>query len=156
MIVIVRRGDIFYRLVSAHLMPNAHYSNGLRWFTWEAYTNRSTVSHRLETRHREFAAGVEDVGRSPTNSIDPSLFDSPQKIVDLFYCGAPLNPYNRDMSKQAEQIAKVIDLGNGERATAGIFSNPDGSILALTYTASKTFKTEKGARAWLARRGFEL
>jgi hypothetical protein len=49
--------------------------------------------------------------------------------------------------------ARITDLGNNETATVGIVPQADGSFLALTYTASKEFKTEAGARKWLARRG---
>jgi hypothetical protein len=48
---------------------------------------------------------------------------------------------------------RTIDLGNGESLTRGVFRNPDGTFLALGFTASKVFKTEKGALAWLAKRG---
>ncbi|ENW0618249.1 DUF1391 family protein [Escherichia coli] len=33
----------------------------------------------------------------------------------------------------------------------GVFPNLDGTFTAMTYTRSKTFKTEAGARRWLAR-----
>lgn len=46
----------------------------------------------------------------------------------------------------------TIDLGNNETAGLGIFPHADGTFLAMTFTASKSFKTRKGAVAWLARR----
>lgn len=36
----------------------------------------------------------------------------------------------------------------------GIYQDHDGTYLALTYSSSKWFKTQKGARNWLARRGY--
>lgn len=33
----------------------------------------------------------------------------------------------------------------------GVFPNQDGTFTAMTYTKSKTFKTENGARRWLER-----
>jgi len=46
----------------------------------------------------------------------------------------------------------TIDLGNNESVSRGIFENTDGTFTALTFSASKTFKTRKGAERWLARR----
>ena len=48
--------------------------------------------------------------------------------------------------------ARVMDLGNNESATIGLVPQADGTFLALTFTESKTFKSERGAVAWLARR----
>ncbi len=45
----------------------------------------------------------------------------------------------------------TIDLGNSESLVCGVFPNQDGTFTAMTYTKSKTFKTESGARCWLAR-----
>ena len=39
-------------------------------------------------------------------------------------------------------------------ASAGIAPQTDGTFLALTLTASKSFKTAKGAASWLAARGY--
>lgn len=44
-----------------------------------------------------------------------------------------------------------IDLGNNESMVCGVFPNQDGTFTAMTYTKSKTFKTETGARRRLAR-----
>jgi hypothetical protein len=49
-----------------------------------------------------------------------------------------------------------LDLGNNETISRGIAVNSDGTFTALTYAASKEFKTRKGAERWLERRGFEL
>lgn len=43
----------------------------------------------------------------------------------------------------------TIDLGNNESLVYGVFPNQDGTFTAMTYTKSKTFKTENGARRWL-------
>ncbi|EKK4049142.1 DUF1391 family protein, partial [Shigella flexneri] len=45
----------------------------------------------------------------------------------------------------------TIDLGNNESLVCGVFPNQDGTFTAMTYTKSKTFKTEAGARRWLAK-----
>jgi hypothetical protein len=47
---------------------------------------------------------------------------------------------------------KTYDLGNNESAKVGVFPQRNGTFLALTFSASKTFKTRKGAERWLARR----
>lgn len=48
---------------------------------------------------------------------------------------------------------KTIDMGNNETVTVGVVK--DGATwTALTFTQSKTFKTEAGAEDWLARRGY--
>ena len=45
-----------------------------------------------------------------------------------------------------------IDLGNNESLTRGVFKNSDGTYTALTFSQSKTFKTQAGAIKWLAAR----
>jgi len=47
-------------------------------------------------------------------------------------------------------MAETLDLGNAETLTRGVFRQGDGSWLALTFTRSKGFKTEAGARRWYA------
>lgn len=42
-----------------------------------------------------------------------------------------------------------IDLGNNESMVCGVFPNQDGTFTAMTYTKSKTFKTETGHVAGL-------
>ncbi|ECF4004615.1 DUF1391 domain-containing protein [Salmonella enterica subsp. enterica serovar Durban] len=46
---------------------------------------------------------------------------------------------------------KTIDLGNNESLVYGVFPNNDGTFTAMTFTKSKTFKTEAGAQRWLTR-----
>jgi hypothetical protein len=46
------------------------------------------------------------------------------------------------------------DMGNNETLSTGINALPDGTFLALTLTASKSFKTERGAVRWLDARGY--
>lgn len=45
------------------------------------------------------------------------------------------------------------DTGNGETIETGHACNPWG-VTAFTHSATRTFKTERGAIAWLARRGY--
>jgi hypothetical protein len=45
-----------------------------------------------------------------------------------------------------------IDLGNHETVSAGVFPQENGEWLAMTFTKSKRFKTEGGARRWYERR----
>ena len=45
----------------------------------------------------------------------------------------------------------TINLGNNEQASSGIIAERDGTFTAMTFTKSKTFKTEAGARKWYAR-----
>ncbi|WP_032297462.1 DUF1391 family protein [Escherichia coli] len=49
----------------------------------------------------------------------------------------------------------TIDLGNNESLVYGVFPNQDGTFTAMTYTKSKTFKTENGARRWQERNSGE-
>ncbi|EAY8211512.1 DUF1391 domain-containing protein [Salmonella enterica] len=46
---------------------------------------------------------------------------------------------------------KAIDLGNNESVVYDVFPNNDGTFTAMTFTRSKTFKTEAGAQRWLTR-----
>lgn len=41
-----------------------------------------------------------------------------------------------------------LDLGNNESLTRGVFKNPDGTFTAITFSRSKTFKTQSGAIRW--------
>jgi hypothetical protein len=45
-----------------------------------------------------------------------------------------------------------IQMNNNESLTRGITRNNDGTFTALTFSASKTFKTQAGAVRWLAAR----
>ncbi len=62
---------------------------------------------------------------------------------------------NTDTTVTTGAMTKTTD-HNGESASRGMARNADGTWTALTYTASETFKTEKGARSWLARRGVNV
>ena len=47
---------------------------------------------------------------------------------------------------------RTINTGNNETISKGIFPQADGTFLALTFSASTTFKTLAGAQKWMARR----
>ena len=49
---------------------------------------------------------------------------------------------------------KTTDMGNNETMSTGIVETA-GGFLAITLSASKTFKTRKGAEKWLAIRGYK-
>ena len=51
--------------------------------------------------------------------------------------------------RENEVNMDTIDLSNKESLVCGVFPNQDGTFTAMTYTKSKTFKTEVGARRWL-------
>lgn len=46
----------------------------------------------------------------------------------------------------------TLNTSNNESLVKGVFANEDGTFTALTFTQSKTFKTEAGARRWLVKR----
>jgi hypothetical protein len=46
----------------------------------------------------------------------------------------------------------IIDLGNNEQLSQGIFKNSDGTYTAMTFTQSKEFKTLNGAKKWMQRK----
>lgn len=46
---------------------------------------------------------------------------------------------------------KTINLGNSETISSGIIAERDGTFTAMTFTQSKNFKTEAGAKRWYAR-----
>lgn len=48
----------------------------------------------------------------------------------------------------------IHELTNNETIRTGVFPQAGGGFVALTRSASKTFKTERGAVAWLAQRGY--
>lgn len=50
----------------------------------------------------------------------------------------------------AARRRETLDLGNGETISRGVFAQADGTWLAMTFTRSRTFKTERGAEAWFA------
>ena len=45
-----------------------------------------------------------------------------------------------------------LDLGNNETSSRGVSRETDGTFTAFTFSASRNFKTERGALRWLARR----
>lgn len=47
---------------------------------------------------------------------------------------------------------KTLNLGNNESVSRGVFPETDGTFTAMTFSASKNFKTEAGALRWLAKR----
>ena len=51
-----------------------------------------------------------------------------------------------------KSTVKQIDLGNNETISRGINANSNGTFTAMTFTASKTFKTHAGAVRWLSAR----
>jgi hypothetical protein len=51
---------------------------------------------------------------------------------------------------------KSLDLGNNEQLSVGAIQQADDTWFALTFTASKEFKTKRGAANWMARRGYDL
>lgn len=44
-----------------------------------------------------------------------------------------------------------LNLGNNESVVRGVFKNEDDTFTALTFSRSKTFKTEPGANRWFLR-----
>ena len=46
-----------------------------------------------------------------------------------------------------------LETGNNESLVKGLFDNGDGTWTAITFTKSKTFKTEAGAIKWLVNNG---
>jgi len=49
---------------------------------------------------------------------------------------------------------RTDDIGNNETIVTGYSRNTWG-FTALTHSDSRTFKTERGAIAWLARKGYD-
>jgi hypothetical protein len=47
---------------------------------------------------------------------------------------------------------KIIDQGNNETLSMGVFENADGSFTAMTFSQSKDYKTRAGAEKWLAKK----
>lgn len=43
---------------------------------------------------------------------------------------------------------ETLDLGNNETLSRGVYLQPNGEYLALSFTRSKTFKTRAGAERW--------
>lgn len=68
-----------------------------------------------------------------------------QQVFKFRYPALRVNEVNMD----------TLNLGNNESLVCGVFPNQDGTFTAMTYTRSKTFKTEAGARRWLERNSGE-
>ncbi|PWF26297.1 DUF1391 domain-containing protein [Shigella flexneri] len=49
----------------------------------------------------------------------------------------------------------TINLDKTKSPVSGVFPTKDATFTAITYTKSKTFKTEAGARRWLGRHSGE-
>ncbi len=45
-----------------------------------------------------------------------------------------------------------MEMSNNESLVRGIEKQANGEWLAITFSASKTFKTENGAKKWMERR----
>ena len=43
----------------------------------------------------------------------------------------------------------TLNQGNNEKISKGVYANDDGTFTAMTFSKSKTFKTQKGAEKWL-------
>jgi hypothetical protein len=56
------------------------------------------------------------------------------------------------MTNAAGKTTEILDMGNGETLSRGVFPQADGSFLAMTFSNSRSFKTLRGANAWLARK----
>jgi hypothetical protein len=50
------------------------------------------------------------------------------------------------------QTSIRIELGNNEAISRGITRNADGTFTAVTFSASRSFKTYAGAVRWLTAR----
>jgi hypothetical protein len=48
--------------------------------------------------------------------------------------------------------ANIINLGNNEAISRGVFPQADGTFLAMTFSQSKSFKTLAGAAKWFDRK----
>ncbi len=46
-------------------------------------------------------------------------------------------------------MTRILDLGNNEQISKGVFANHDGTFTAMTFSQSKDFKSEKAAIKWL-------
>lgn len=54
--------------------------------------------------------------------------------------------------KERKKMNKIIYQENNESIALGVFANNDGTFTAMTYSQSKTFKTQKGAVKWYERK----
>jgi len=65
-------------------------------------------------------------------------------------------PYNyfNNLGKQPNKVnmMKTVKLYNQDgNRSVGIYQEVDGSFLAMTYSQSKNFKTQKAAEKWLSK-----
>jgi len=72
----------------------------------------------------------------------------------------PPTPSKKTEKPQAEAANDAAtqytqDMGNNESLTRGLFPEPNGDFMAMTFTESKPFKTRAGAVRWLAARGLD-
>ncbi|MBL4781815.1 MAG: DUF3560 domain-containing protein [Porticoccaceae bacterium] len=60
-------------------------------------------------------------------------------------------------TRQAEAVGNsaIQDMGNNESLARGLFPQPSGDFMAMSFTESKPFKTRAGAVRWLASRGLD-
>ena len=85
------------------------------------------------------------------------LFPDGAREASCRGCGADLEvepePQGRPdpTPNPAPIMERTLDLGNNESLSQGAFPQHDGRFLALTFTRSRWFKTERGAVRWLKR-----
>jgi len=60
-------------------------------------------------------------------------------------------PVLNQQAKKNRRNMKTLNLGNNEAISSGVFKNVDGTFTAMTFTKSKDFKTEAGARRWYSK-----
>lgn len=72
----------------------------------------------------------------------------------LQWCTITTQPANHGRRNRPSNMNTTphIDLGNNETISRGISKNLDGTFTAMTFTQSKTFKTQAGAIKWLSAR----
>jgi hypothetical protein len=63
---------------------------------------------------------------------------------------ASLDQQTQVRKHQENSMNKTINTGNNETLSRGVFKNADGTFTAMTYSQSKTFKTEAGAVRWFS------
>ena len=120
---------------------------------------------------RNSKESMEEAEKIQVNGIDYDNMDQYHQAVkdakerNLRYQGRPgskkraINDSNKkhwnDLAKhetgtkrEADYKIKHLDTGNNESLSRGIEKNKDGTYTALTYSASKTFKTLAGAKKW--------
>jgi len=86
------------------------------------------------------------------NKVKAYLADNPEPT--------PPKPSKKDQEPKNEAAKDSatnyrLDMGNNESVTRGLFPQPNGEFLVLTFTESETFKSRVGALGWLAARGLD-